>query len=65
MAGKETKQANRQEAEKSPVVWLTVYEAAVRRGDVALANRARRELAKRGVVIQHYAPDQLRNQSPV
>jgi hypothetical protein len=43
---------DRTEAEKSPVVWLTVYEAAVRRGDVALANRARGELAKRGVVIQ-------------
>ena len=40
------------EAEKSAVVWLTVYQAAVNRGDVALADRARGELAKRGVVIQ-------------
>lgn len=52
MAEKETKETERQEAEKSPVVWLTVYEAAMQRGDVALANRARRELAIRGVVIQ-------------
>ena len=52
MAEHKTKQTNRQEAHRSPVVWLTVYEAAVQRGDVALANRARRELAKRGVVIQ-------------
>jgi hypothetical protein len=46
------KSKDRTETEKSPVVWLTVYEAAVRRGDVALANRARRELVKRGVVVQ-------------
>ena len=52
MVESERKQNERQEAEKSPVVWLTVYEAAVRRGDVALANRARRELRNRGVVIQ-------------
>ena len=52
MAAHKAKQTNRQEARRSPVVWLTVYEAAVQRGDVTLANRARRELAKRGVVIR-------------
>ncbi len=52
MAKTETNRNKHQEAERSPVVWLTVYEAATQRGDAALANRARRELAKRGVVIQ-------------
>lgn len=46
------KSKERTEAEKSPVVWLTVYEAAMKRGDVALANRARQELVRRGVLIQ-------------
>lgn len=52
MAENETKQDERQEPKQSAVVWLTVYEAAKQRGDSALANRARRELLKRGVVIQ-------------
>lgn len=52
MAESKTKQTEREEAEKSPVVWLAVHEAAVLRGNAALVNRARRELAKRGVVIR-------------
>ena len=52
MAETESKKTVRYESERGPVVWLTVYEAALQRGDVALADRARGELAKRGVVIQ-------------
>lgn len=52
MAETDAKETVRHEAERGPVVWLTVYEAARQRGDVALADRARGELAKRGVVIQ-------------
>ena len=52
MATKEEKQKDRSDARQSPVVWLTVYEAAVQRGDVALVNRARGELQKLGVVIR-------------
>jgi len=51
MADNKTKQHANQ-AEKSPVVWLTVYEAATKQGNVALSNRARRELEKAGIVVQ-------------
>jgi hypothetical protein len=40
------------QAGKSPVVWLTVFEAAERQGNVELSNRARRELKKAGITIQ-------------
>ena len=40
-----------QEIKKSPVVWMTVYEAAVKQGDAATAARARSELEKAGIVI--------------
>ena len=38
--------------QKSPIVWLTVYEAAKQQGNVALSNRARRELKKAGIVVE-------------
>jgi len=40
------------QTEKSPIVWLTVFEAAERQGNVALSNRARRELKKAGVLVE-------------
>lgn len=52
MTKKDKTPKTRHEGEQGAVVWLTVYEAAKRRGDVVLATRAKRELAKRGVVIQ-------------
>jgi hypothetical protein len=52
MAEKKKKPPRRPGPEKSPVVWLTVYEAARRQGNLALSNRARGELQKLGVVIQ-------------
>lgn len=40
------------QATKSSVVWLTVYEAAKRQGNIDLSNRARRELEKAGVIVK-------------
>ncbi len=40
---------------RSPVVWLTVYEAAKRRGDDVLKKRARRQLKRLGVVVEESA----------
>jgi hypothetical protein len=39
------------EIKKSPVVWMAVYQAAVKRGDTALAARAKRELKKAGIIL--------------
>ncbi len=52
MAETETKRTERQEAEQSAVVWLTVYEAAKQIGNTALTERARRELEARGVFVR-------------
>jgi hypothetical protein len=52
MADNEIKRPASQETEKSPVVWLAVHEAAVKRGDIPMVYLARRKLAKLGVVIQ-------------
>ena len=46
---------SREDAEKSPVVWLTVFEAAKRIGNFSMMERARRELASRGVIVQSAA----------
>jgi len=56
MSEKKVKETERERAERSPVVWLTVYEAATKRGDQALADRARKELQKLGVFICEVAP---------
>jgi hypothetical protein len=45
-----------QEKRESPVVWLTVYQAATREGHFALAERARRELYRLGIIIQGMPP---------
>jgi hypothetical protein len=38
-------------AKRSPVVWLTVFEGAQQRGDAVLAERARKELKRLGVLV--------------
>ena len=51
MANTKKKSKDRLEAEQSPVVWLTVYEAAKRTDNPSMMDRARRELESRGVII--------------
>ena len=46
----------RRKAEQSPVVWLTVYQGAQTLGNDALAERARRELRKLGVIVGEPVP---------
>ena len=45
-----------QPAMDDSIVWLTVYKGAVREGRPLLANQARRELAKVGVLILGEGP---------
>ena len=53
MAEKKPKSKERLEAEKSPVTWMAVYEAAKKRGDLALSNRAKENLRQLGVLVGH------------
>jgi len=52
MADTEKKSKDRLEAEQSPVVWLTVYEAAKRKNNRSMMERARKELENRGVLVK-------------
>jgi hypothetical protein len=52
MSAKQKERSNR-EAGDSPTAWFCVLEAAKRKGDRELANRAERELARLGVKVKY------------